>query len=313
MPQPVNIPAESLRTALPFTTIASDALKLVTEAYTASRSGRSFAGLPTGLSSIDKALGGLQKGLHILAAEPGAGKTALALNIASNIARMGSPVIYASFDETADRLALKVLAARSGLCMSDMTAGKVPPRKVAEAFEQYSASLDRLSFMPADSSITPTDLIDQLRDRLAYHEALSGLLVVDYLQPWAAVMAAGKHTEFRMAVGAVALELRRVASETNCPVLLISAQNRTGQGTAKMTSLRESSDLEYGADSIMLLTHDDTAMVGMDKKAITLTLAKNRFGQSGLQLPLVLDGRYHTVNDADGAESQAYRFRHLES
>ena len=307
MPKPVDIPADSLRAALPFTTIAVKALELVTEAHAAAASGRGFAGLPTGLSSIDKALGGLQTGLHILAAEPGAGKTALALNIASNIARTAAPVIYASFDETADRLALKVLAARSGICMSDMTAGKVPLAKVAEAFEQYGTSLERLSFMPADSSITPTDLIEQLRDRLAHHKASSGLLVVDYLQPWAAVMAAGKHTEFRMAVGAVALELRRVAVETRCPVLLISAQNRTGQGTASMTSLRESSDLEYGADSIMLLTRDEMAVVGTDKRAITLTLAKNRFGQSGQQLRLVLDGRYHVVTDTDGAAAQVWR------
>lgn len=289
MPQPVEIPG-GIRAALPFTTIASKALELVTKAHAAARSVRGVAGVPTGLPSLDRALGGLQTGLHILAAEPGAGKTALALNIARHAAaKYRLPVVYASFDEMPARLALKVLAASAGLCMSDMAAGRMQPEKVAVAIRDHAPDLASLSFVAADAQLTPPELSEQLADRLTHHAQDIGLLVIDYLQPWAAALAA-QGTDYRMAVGAMALGLRAIANKADCPVLMVSAQNRAGQGSTSMTSLRESSDLEYGADTILLLTNDTATVVGSGKYARTLTIAKNRFGQNGVQVPLILDG-----------------------
>ena len=296
MPVPIDLDP---RAALPFGTIADRALDLVRTAHTAANSSRRFAGLPTGLPTLDKALGGLQAGLHILGAEPGAGKTALALNIARHAAAEHQlPVVYASFDEIPERLALKVIAAKAGLTMSDIAGGQMAPDKVATVIDQHRESLSSLSFVSADIHLTAMQLIEQLQDRLAHHQQEIGLLVVDYLQPWAAAQAQMGKGEFRLAVGKVALELRDLANKTRCPVLLVSAQNRAQQGTASMTSLRESSDLEYGADSIMLLMKDSGLFgspVGGGKTDLALTLAKNRFGSSGLTIGLVLDGRTQRI------------------
>src|SRR5699024_10763911 len=61
-------------------------------------------GLPTGIHTLDKLLGGLQKGIHLIAAEPGQGKTTLSLQIARNVAKQGVPVLFVSFEESLDRL-----------------------------------------------------------------------------------------------------------------------------------------------------------------------------------------------------------------
>jgi replicative DNA helicase len=296
MPTVVPIRDTEMRAALPFGAVAAQGLELVRQGYAAARSERGCVGVPTGLPALDKALGGLQTGLHVLAAAPGAGKTSLALNIARHAAATHKlPVVYLSVDELPARLALKLLAASAGLSMSRMTAGDLSPALVAEAIESHAPALSTLSFVAADARLTPLDLSEQLTDRLAHTRADIGLLIVDYLQPFAAALA--PQMEFRMAVGAVALALRDVANRARCPVLMISAQNRGEQGTASLTSLRESSDLEYGADSAMFLLDDDAAMVGSGKYARTLKISKNRFGQNGLQIPLVLDGRTQVFSE----------------
>lgn len=290
-------PPDDLHAALPFNAHRGRALEIVAQAAKAAGE-RGTAGLPTGLPALDQALGGLQSGLHILAAEPGAGKTALALTIARHAAGHGLPVVYASFDEVPARLVLKVLSAAASLGFSDLVNGRgfpqggmTNPAKVEEAFHLHGEKLASLSFVAADSALTPAALVEQLQAQLARCNASIGLLVVDYLQPWAVAMAMLGRTELRTAVGAMALELRKMALATDCPVLLVSAQNRAGQGSGSMTSLRESSDLEYGADTILLLQKDDEAMVNMGQQARRLTLAKNRFGPAGDSIPLVLDGR----------------------
>lgn len=295
MPKPIDT---TIRGAVPFQTLAAEVLELVARAHAARNSGRGMPGLPTGLKALDEALGGLQPGLHILGAEPGAGKTALALTIARHaVTKHGLPVVYASFDEVPPRLALKVIAACARLSLSDMANGRTPLEDVETAVLQYQSALAPLSFVAADAQLTVPDLIGQLRDQLKHHDADIGLLVVDYLQPWAAAQAA-KGVDYRMAVGAMALELRSLANKTDCPVLLISAQNRNGQGTTSMTSLRESSDLEYGADSILLLTDDkEPPLLGAGCYARKLTLAKNRFGPNGREIALLLDGRIQDIKE----------------
>ena len=90
--------------------------------------GGGYAGIATGIEELDKTLGGLQTGLHILAAQPGAGKTALALNIVRHCSRQGYPVVYASFDEVPERLLIKIIAAETGLDVGKLF-GVLPIRK----------------------------------------------------------------------------------------------------------------------------------------------------------------------------------------
>lgn len=297
MPKPVELDS-TLHAAVPFNSFREPALSLVRKVCKARQSG-GLAGLPTGLGELDDCLGGLQPGLHILAAEPGAGKTALALQIARNVANTAAPVVYASFDESPVRLALKALAGAAQKNFSELTNGNTDAEAAALLWERHADELAALSFVPADAKLTPTDLAEQVRGQMDFLEQRSALLIVDYLQPWASSHAATARIEIRAAVGEMALALRRIALEHEVPVLVISAQNRSGQGSTSMTSLRESSDLEYGADSIMLLADSGEAH-GTGIYGRKLFLAKNRYGRSGYEIPLAFDGRTQTLTVSRG-------------
>ncbi len=290
MPEKLPPPTDVVG-ALPFHAVADQALELVTRVHRRAALRGGIPGVPTGIKPLDDALGGLQRGLHILAAEPGAGKTALALTVARTAtARYGLPTVYASFDELPERLAIKVLAQAGRVSASDLGGGRTDPERLSTLIEQHGPSLRHLSFVAGGLRLTPADLVDQLRDRIAASGQDTGLLVVDYLQPWAAALASQAGTDLRVAVGQATMALRSLANEIDAAVLLVSAQNRGGQGSANMTSLRESSDLEYSADSILLLTNEAEALFGGGKHARVLTIAKNRFGSSAVRIPLVLDG-----------------------
>jgi replicative DNA helicase len=291
MPQPLNLTNVTMGATLPFTAVAVDALRLVNKSHAAARSARGVAGVPTGLRSLDNAIGGLQAGLHILAAEPGAGKTALALQIAHHAASKHSlPVLYASFDEVPERLALKLLAASASLPISEMAVGKVAPDTVISAINHHAPALRSLAFVAANARLTAQELSKQWADYLTRHKREPGLLVIDSLQPWAAAIA-GQGTDYRVAMGTVALALRAIANESECPVLLVSAQSRQGQGSAPMTGPPYSGDFEDGADTLLCLTNDDQVGLGIGRYGCVLTIRKNRFGQNNLPVPLVLDGR----------------------
>lgn len=298
MPKPIETDPNTLHAALPFNAFQQAALALVGKAYRARQTG-GLAGLPTGLAPLDDCLGGLQTGLHILAAEPGAGKTALALQIARTVAASGVPAVYASFDESPVRLALKALAATAQVNFSELANGSTSEEKAGLIWQQHAAALAALSFVPADAKLTPHDLAQQMRGQMELHQRQTGLLVVDYLQPWAGAMAAAARVEIRAAVGDMALALRKIALDLDIPVLVISAQNRSGQGSTSMTSLRESSDLEYGADSIMLLADSD-ALHGSGIYGRKLFLAKNRYGRSGHEIKIAFDGRTQTMRESGG-------------
>jgi replicative DNA helicase len=294
MPKPVEIP-ESLHAALPINSWQPDALAMVKRAHTF-KSGFGLAGLPTHLKAVDAALGGLQPGLHILAAEPGAGKTALALQIARVVAAHGIPALYASFDESCPRLALKTLAAAEKVSFGSIANGEMSPESVKAIWDKHAEKLAPLSFLQADARLAPTELAEQMKAQQEFWGDQRGLIIIDYLQPWAAAMVSGEKIELRAAVGSMALALRKIALQMELPLLLISAQNRTGQGTNNMTSLRESSDLEYGADTILLLTKAADIGSSYGRK---LFIAKNRYGPSSMEIQLEFSGRTQTLTETN--------------
>ena len=293
MPEAIAI-TENFNAGKPGSLVLKDALKLVETNYKAAEGG-SFAGIPTGIGPLDDLMGGLQTGLHIVAAQPGAGKTALALNIARHCSHEGYPVVYASFDETPERLLIKMITAQMNLNAGAIFRGAVDPAKLEEAANRYChGKLNNISFMSA-IHLTAADFRAQFLDQLAESPRDKGLIVVDYLQPWAAVISTTQGIDFRQAVGQAAIQLRSLANSLDIPVIVISAQNRTGQNTQNMTSLRESSDLEYSADSVMLIKTDDKTVLGGGYYARELHVAKNRFGESGVSLPLALNGKSQQI------------------
>lgn len=116
--------------------------------------GKVVVGIPTGIPKLDDLLGGLQPGLHLLAAEPGAGKTTLACQVGSHAARQGYPVIFVTFEETPERLTLKVICGLAGLNQKLYVEGRAEPERVAQAIKDYGADLQAFKIMEGTARLT---------------------------------------------------------------------------------------------------------------------------------------------------------------
>ena len=238
--------------------------------------GGKLAGQPTGFENIDWITGGLEPGqLVILAARPSIGKTALALNIADHVASTGAPALFFTLEMTGQELAMRLMASRSGVSMSDMRSGTASP----DGWHRLSADC-------GDTADVPLFIDDRPGISVAYARAKArkikrqhglGLIVVDYLQ-----LMKGPGENRTQEVGGISRGLKALAKELRVPVIALAQINRAVESRTdkrpQMSDLRESGDIEADADVIMMLHRND----GPEwQDLISLVVRKNRNGALG--------------------------------
>lgn len=242
--------------------------------------GTAAVGLPTGIPKLDKLLGGLQTGLHLLAAEPGQGKTTFTLQVASHVVRAGYPVLFLSFEEPLPRVVLKVLCAMAGLEPKKFADGYGDPQQLERAAKEHAPALAALYLMEGSIRLTVSQVRAKALQVLTRRKAKRCLIVIDYLQRWAACRR--EYAEFRHLVSGLVTELRELSLRLDSPIMVISSQNRPGQGTANLTSLKESGDLEYAADTVLFLVEAAPKRTPTPPaRAVDLVIEKNRYGDKG--------------------------------
>jgi len=241
-------------------------------------------GLRTGLGSLDRLLGGLDRGLYLLAGAPGVGKTSLALQTALHVAaHEGVPVIYLSFENAATGLLLNILAARAGVSSQDVRRGYIAADSIREAAEQLGPALERLVLLDGDGRWTVGQLRATARRAMEAHGARRCLVVVDYLQLWAKVALEYRGvSEVRGKVDALAGDLLDLARRLDSPVLALSSQSRaSGYSSSNLDTLKESGDLEYSADAALFLTEAEDGAATPPARSVHLTVRKHRHGPTG--------------------------------
>lgn len=260
--------------------------------------GSAAVGFSTKIKKLDKILGGLQTGIHILAAEPGQGKTTFALQICSTVAHDdGVPVLFISFEEPLWKLALKVICLRAGLVSKKFQDGYGNPDELQKAVTDFGQDYTSLMLVEGNSKLTVSALKVLAEKAMEPLPLRKCLIIVDYAQRWAG--ARRDFTEFRHTVNALVGELRDLALQIDSPILLISSQNRTGQGKAEMTSLKESGDLEYTADSILFLVESEKRKALPPARAVDLMIRKNRYGETG-KIELIFKPDIGSFHEEDG-------------
>ncbi len=271
--------------------------------------GSSIMGIPTGYASLDDALNGLEPAtLTVLAGQPGMGKTTFANLIAGNVAAQGVPVLYVSYENSRDNLILKHLCRMAGEPESDARRGKSDPHVIAEAAQRFAAHAQVLYYVEASADTTVETIRGlglQVRRR---HGAPRMLVVVDYLQKMA--HTAG-YDELRANVGAIAAQLRDLARTLDSPVLALASLNRGGykdeDKEPTLSDLKESGDIEYGADVVLLMSEDKQGQgppMGSGKP-VRLRVAKNRGGPSGMAIPLIFKASIGDFREASTATPPA--------
>lgn len=243
----------------------------------------SAIGLPTGLVRLDRLLGRLQQGVHLVAAEPGQGKTTLMIQIAQNVAEQGYPALFVSFEESLMRLSLKALCQVSSLESKAFADGYGEPSELEKAAKSHGAKLKNLHFLEGNNRITVAQIKAKSLQMMAKVKSQKCLIVIDYIQKMAA--ASREFSDFRHIVANLVSDLRELAMRLESPVVAISSQNRGGQGKAQLTSLKEAGELEYSADTVMFLVESERK-VSPPSRAVDLMIEKNRYGDKG-KIPLI--------------------------
>lgn len=259
--------AESGQTSRGFTSLGGATIRAVKQAEAAIRRESRITGVTTGLRDVDRALGGLHRSdLVILAGRPGMGKTALATNIAFNAAEAalgekdpesGAVVAFFSLEMSAEQLALRILAERTGVALEKIRTGEIK----AQEFTRFVEESRRLSRMPVHIDDAGALSIGQLRARarrLKRTEGL-GLVVVDYLQ---LLRADGQYGDNRVQeISEITRGLKALAKELEVPVLALSQLSRgVEQREDKrplLSDLRESGSIEQDADVVMFVFRED--------------------------------------------------------
>lgn len=241
------------------------------------KSGGELRGLPTGFADLDHMLAGLQKSnLIILAARPGTGKTAFAVNIAQYATivakkKVGIFSLEMSREELVDRLLVG---------QADIDAWKLKTGRLSqEDFLKISDAMGVLAETKLFIDDTPGLSIYEMRTkaRRLMMEQNIDLLVVDYLQ-----LAHGQNRENRVQeVGEISQGLKNIARELKIPVLALAQLSRAveqrGEKAPQLSDLRESGSIEQDADVVMFLYRKDDDL----RESVTLRIAKHRNGGLG--------------------------------
>jgi len=260
-------------------------------------------GLPTGFRDLDHKLSGLQKSdLIILAARPSMGKTALALDIARQVAcGQGKAVGVFSLEMSSQQLVDRLLAAESKVDSWRLRTGKV---KADDDFARLRDALDRLATAPIYIDDEAGNTISKMKAVARKLKAEHGLdlIIVDYLQ----LMIPRKESDSLVQqVTEISRSLKGLARELDVPVLALSQLNRAVEsrgGKPRLSDLRDSGSIEQDADVVMFIHRDDKQNENSDKKNIAeIIIAKHRNGPTG-EVELFFDETKVSFNTIDKSD-----------
>lgn len=263
-----------------------------------SQEGKGISGVPTGYLDLDDLLRGMQPGeMIIVAARPSMGKTALALNIAEQMASgtgtIGpSAVALFSLEMSKSAVTQRLISARSGIPSQNLRGGhKLSDRE----YRKLLSACDELAKAPMFVDDTPNMTVLALRARarrlVAQHNVKA--IMIDYLQLLTSPGAARESRQVE--VSAISRNIKALARELNVPVICLSQLNRASEqregNKPRMSDLRESGSIEQDADVVILLHREDYyhtqnpdwALDNPDKVGVAeLIVAKQRNGPTGV-------------------------------
>lgn len=248
-----------------------------------------ITGIRTGFYDLDKATAGLHGGeLIILAARPGMGKTAFALNIATNAAfSTDKAIAIFNLEMSAEMLVNRMIASVGGIDSYKLNTGRLEHND----WKRYNEAMSKLGktniFIEDNASITVGEIKAKCRKLAASPNGL-GLVVIDYLQ---LVTTGSNRVESRQVeVSEISRNLKTMALELDVPVIALAQLSRSVDKRENkepaLVDLRESGSLEQDADLVLFLNRKDYYEAKSEKKEtvvpIDVIIAKHRKGSTGL-------------------------------
>lgn len=275
-----------------------------------------FRGIQTGIGRLDRMTNGLHGGeLIVLAARPGVGKSALAMNIVENVAKSGKTVAVFSLEMSNSQLVERMLSSMSGVPLEYIKSGQLPggARDLSKLRIAQETICTSMSLFGNDyANIKPSEIASQCRRLKAQHGL--DLIVIDYIQLMTSEVDAkqGRQNE----VASITRALKLLAKELNVPVIALAQLKRdaeirnigggkdknAGGGEPVLSDLRESGAIEQDADIVLFIHKSKDGDEG--RVSYSLIVAKHRNGETG-EIPLYWMGKYVRFVD-DEAKLQRY-------
>ncbi|MCJ8322690.1 MAG: replicative DNA helicase [Rhizobiales bacterium] len=253
-----------------FSTALTEVVIMAEAAY--KRDGN-LSGISTGLHDLDKMMGGLQKSdLIILAGRPSMGKTALATNIAFNIAKAyrqdvtpdgsltasnGGVVAFFSLEMSAEQLATRIIAEQAEISSSNIRRGDINEEQFVKLVETTKILEEKPLFIDDTGGLTIGQVAARAR-RLKRQHGLD-LIILDYIQLLA---GSGKANANRVQeVTEITMGLKSLAKELEVPIIALSQLNRgveqRDDKRPMLSDLRESGSIEQDADVVAFVYREE--------------------------------------------------------
>lgn len=244
------------------------------------KSGQGVHGIESGFVDLDRLLSGFHdSNLIVLAARPGTGKTAFALNVAQYVSlNHHHPVGMFSLEMSREELVDRMLVAQS-----DIDAWKLKTKMLnSDDYDRISQAMGILAEVPIYIDDTPGITIGEIKTKARRLQLETGLrmVIVDYLQ----LVNPGKRFENRVQeVSHISAQLKNLARELKIPVIALSQLSRAveqrGEKRPQLSDLRESGGIEQDADVVMFLYAKDDEPG--PQRMISVSVAKHRNGPIG--------------------------------
>ncbi len=247
-------------------------------------------GLSTGFQDLDRATAGLHEGeLIIIAARPGMGKTAFALNLATNAAMTTKKSIAIfNLEMSAEMLVHRMISNVGQIENDKLKTGMLNDND----WKRYTEAMSELSetniYIEDDASVTAPEIKAKCR-RLASNPNGLGLVIIDYLQ----LATTGGRVESRQVeVSEISRAFKTMAMELKVPVIALAQLSRNAErresNQPRLADLRESGSIEQDADLVMFLNRQDYFETKTQESTknnivpVDVIIAKHRRGSTGL-------------------------------
>jgi replicative DNA helicase len=252
-----------------------------------------LTGIPSGFYELDKITAGWQNSdLIIVAARPGMGKTAFALNLARNSAYMdGKPVAIFSLEMAKIQVVNRLLSAEGEIPSKAMKEGKLTNEQNEKLFNCSQIVKNLPIYIDATPGLNVMDFRVKCRKLKAQKDI--GLIVIDYIQLMSGNREGTKSTFNReQEISKISRSLKHLALELDVPIIALSqlsrqVEQRGGGKRPQLSDLRESGAIEQDADQVLFIHRPEYYGVEQTENGEQTTglaeviIAKNRSGALG--------------------------------
>ncbi|MDR0498499.1 MAG: replicative DNA helicase [Holophagales bacterium] len=276
--------------------------------------GRGSSGLRVGFSRLDTLTQGFQPGnLIVLAARPGIGKTALALNwLLHSSMRFRAHTAFFSLEMSKEEVFNRLLASHAQVNLKAVSQGDFSENIHKRLLEARDELINQPIFICDKATITSREISAMVDKLCTQSNQKLDLVIVDYLQLISSPhdSRGAKQTE-SVRIGEISRSLKLLAKERNIPVVILSQLNREVEhrqgGRPQLSDLRDSGAIEQDADIVMFIHRKMKPVMDGEEpeKGAELLVAKHRNGPTSM-IPLWFEGEYALFRElerySDGPE-----------